>query len=161
MLLLVYYECIIITKPSSQPHVGVDVYFGFLLKLWWKPKLELEGSAQTLVGQSSQCSYYHWEVFGLHLLHMFMLFLKLLVLLYLFVLRLADVTVSGDWHINLNCSLQLQVNHSQRLLADGQFTSHVSMALYAWGVVVTGKRPTHESKFQICKVLEEIHRSFT
>ena len=32
MLLLVYYDCVIITKPPSQPHVGglVYVFFVFL-----------------------------------------------------------------------------------------------------------------------------------
>ena len=55
-------------------------------------------------------------------------------------LRLPDVTVSEDWHIYLNCSLLVLVDHSQHLLADGQLTSQVvSMALYAWGIVKTGK----------------------
>ena len=87
---------------------------------------------------------------------------ELLVLPNLFVLRLAAVAVSKDWHIYLNCFLLLLVNHSQCLLADAQLTSQVvSMALYAWGVVMTGKRSTHESKFQIFTLLEEILRSFT
>ena len=71
-------------------------------------------------------------------------------------------SASEDWHIYLNCFLLLLFNHSQCLLADGQLTSQVvSMALYAWGVFMTGKRPTHESKFQIFTLLEEILRSFT
>ena len=148
----------------SAPCGGlVYVFFGIFLKLWSSPKLEFEGSAQTLMlhlepagaslpvwGHSSQCSFHHWDLFGLHLQHLFQLVLQLLVLLRLFVLHLLDVNVS-------NCSLLLQVNHSQRLLADGQLTSQVvSMFLYALGVIMTRKRPTHESKFHISTVLEEI-----
>ena len=85
-----------------------------------------------------------------NLLHLSKLFLQLLVLLHLFVLSLPDVTFSEDYHVYLNCSLLLQVNHSQRLLADGQLTSQVvSMALYAWVAVLTGKRPTNESNFEV------------
>ena len=132
--------------------------WGFCTNPWcWSWKL-LE-----LLSQFGWHSSYHQrDLFGPHLLHLFSLFLQLLVLLSLFVLRLPDVTVSENWHIYLNCSLLLLVNHSQHLLADSQLTSQVgSMALYALGVVMTGKRPTHESKFQICTLLEEILWSFT
>ena len=138
----------------------LSVFSNLNFRVLHKPLIKTARATLRVWGHSSQCSNNHWDLFGLHLQHQLKLFLQLLVLPDLFVLHLPDETVSEDWHIYLNCSLLLLVNHSQHVLADGQLISQVvSMALYAGGVVMTGKRPTHESKFQNCTLLGEILQS--